>query len=162
MIPPIALSTEVQFLIGLIFVFAAGFLIGFERGSRGEPAGVRTHTLVCLGAMLFTLISKNMDGDPARIASNIVMGIGFLGAGLIMHHKGSVHGLTSAASIWFSAALGMAIGYGWYVMSVMGTIAAFIILKLPHIGEHREPSFYSDRVGQPKSHPQRRRARKSE
>jgi len=141
MIPQIALSTEVQFLIGLIFVFASGFLIGFERGSRGEPAGVRTHTLVCLGAMLFTIISKNIDGDPARIASNIVMGIGFLGAGLIMHHKGSVHGLTSAASIWFSAALGMAIGYGWYVMSVMGTLAAFIILKLPHIGEHGMPGY---------------------
>ncbi|MFH0870374.1 MAG: MgtC/SapB family protein [archaeon] len=159
MFPQIALSIEVQFLIGLIFVFASGFLIGFERGSRGEPAGVRTHTLVCLGAMLFTLISKNMDGDPARIASNIVMGIGFLGAGLIMHHKGSVHGLTSAASIWFSAALGMAVGYGWYVMSVMGTLAAFIVLKLPHIGEHHEPSFYSGPTNQVKNRPRPRKRR---
>jgi putative Mg2+ transporter-C (MgtC) family protein len=158
MLPSIVLGTEVQFLIGLIFVLAAGFLIGFERGSRGEPAGVRTHTLVCLGSMLFTVLSKNIEGDPARIASTIVTGVGFLGAGIIMHQKGTIHGLTTAASLWFSAALGMAIGYGWYVLSVIGTLAAFLILKLPHIGEHREPSFYSHSMGAPPaSQPRKRR-----
>jgi putative Mg2+ transporter-C (MgtC) family protein len=130
---------DVKFLISIIFVLGAGFLIGYERGSRGEPAGVRTHTLVCLGAMMFTLLSVNADPTaPGRIAANIVTGIGFLGAGIIMQHKGSVHGLTTSATLWFAAAVGMAIGFSYYFVAIIGTLFAFIVLKLPHIGEHHE------------------------
>ncbi|MBN1792867.1 MgtC/SapB family protein [Candidatus Woesearchaeota archaeon] len=123
-------------MTGIVFVFVAGFLIGFERGSRGEPAGVRTHTLVCFGAMLFTLISQYVDPlSPSRIAANVVTGMGFLGAGIIMHNRGSVKGLTTAATLWLTAAIGVAIGYGFYVVAVLATLSAFVILKLPHIGE---------------------------
>lgn len=134
------LAIEVQFLIGFVFTFLAGFLIGFERGSREKPAGVRTHTLVCTGSMLFTMLSLYFDpNSTSRIAANIVTGIGFLGAGIIMQHKGSIYGVTTAASIWMSAAIGMAIGFGWYMVSIMATLVAFAILKMPHFGEHGPP-----------------------
>jgi putative Mg2+ transporter-C (MgtC) family protein len=133
---------DAHFMAGLVFVFVAGFLIGYERGSRGEPAGVRTHTLVCMGAMLFTLVSRYVDvNSTSRIAANVVVGIGFLGAGMIMHERGSVHGLTTSATIWLVAAIGVAIGYGFYIIAVIATIAAFAVLKLPHIGEHGPPRY---------------------
>ncbi|HHE36909.1 MAG TPA: MgtC/SapB family protein [Candidatus Woesearchaeota archaeon] len=131
------ISVELRFLVGFVFAFIAGFLIGYERGSRDKPAGVRTNTLVCVGAMLFAMLSSQVDpSSTSRIAANIVTGIGFLGAGIIMHHKGSVKGVTTAASIWMSAAIGMAIGFGWYLVGVIATLLAFLILKMPHIGEH--------------------------
>lgn len=131
------LSIELRFLIGFFFVSIAGFLIGYERGSREKPAGVRTTTLVCFGAMLFTMISDYVDpSSTARIAANIVTGIGFLGAGIIMHHKGSVQGVTTAATVWMAAAIGMAIGFGWYLVAVIATLLSFLILRLPHFGEH--------------------------
>jgi putative Mg2+ transporter-C (MgtC) family protein len=138
MLSDILTFVDVKFLISIIFVLGAGFLIGYERGSRGEPAGVRTHTLVCLGAMMFTLLSVHADPTaPGRIAANIVTGIGFLGAGIIMQHKGSVHGLTTSATLWFAAAVGMAIGFSYYFIASIGTLFAFVVLKLPHIGERQ-------------------------
>ncbi|MBW2990681.1 MgtC/SapB family protein [Candidatus Woesearchaeota archaeon] len=130
-------SLELKFLIGFVFAFVAGFLIGYERGLRDKPAGVRTNTLVCVGAMLFAMVSSVVDpGSPGRIAANIVTGIGFLGAGIIMHHKGSVQGLTTAATVWRSAAIGMAIGFGWYLVAVIATLVSFLVLRMPHFGEH--------------------------
>ena len=131
-------SLEIKFLIGFVFVFVAGFLIGYERGSRGIRAGVRTNTLVCLGAMLFALISNNVDPNSAtRIAAGVVTGIGFLGAGIIMHQKGNVQGLTTAATIWMSAAIGITIGFGWYLVAVLATLVSFLVLRMPHVGESR-------------------------
>jgi putative Mg2+ transporter-C (MgtC) family protein len=136
LIDPIFSIIDGHFLAGLVFVFVAGFMIGLERGTRGEPAGVRTHTLVCLGAMLFTIVSRYVDpAAPSRISANVVVGMGFLGAGIIMHERGSVHGLTTSATLWLVAAIGVAIGYGFYLMAFLSTVAAFAILKLPHIGE---------------------------
>ena len=140
---PIITIIDAHFLAGVVFVFVAGFLIGFERGSRGVPAGVRTHTLVCLGAMLFAVVSQYVDpAAPSRIASTVVTGMGFLGAGIIMHHRGSVHGLTTAATLWLVAAIGVAVGYQFYTTAVLTTFFAFAILKLPHFGEHGEDDFY--------------------
>jgi putative Mg2+ transporter-C (MgtC) family protein len=133
-------SLELKFLIGFVFCFIAGFMIGFERGSREKPAGVRTQTLVCMGAFLFTMISLNIEpNSTARIAANIVTGIGFLGAGMIMQYKGSVQGVTTAATIWMSAAIGMAIGFGWYLIAIMASLLSFSVLRLPHFGEHGPP-----------------------
>ncbi|HJX05491.1 MAG TPA: MgtC/SapB family protein [Candidatus Nanoarchaeia archaeon] len=133
-------SVEIKFLIGFVFAFVAGFLIGFERGSREKPAGVRTQTLVCMGSMLFTMISLYIEpNSTGRIAANIVTGIGFLGAGIIMHYKGSIVGVTTAATIWMSAAIGMAIGFGWYLVAIIATLLSFSVLRLPHIGEHGPP-----------------------
>jgi putative Mg2+ transporter-C (MgtC) family protein len=127
-----------HFLVGLMFVFVSGFLIGLERGTRGEPAGVRTHTLVCLGAFVFTIVSRYVDpSSPSRIAANVVVGMGFLGAGIIMRNRGSVHGLTTSATLWLVAAIGVAIGYGFYLIAVISAATAFVVLKLPHIGEHQ-------------------------
>ncbi|MBN2053220.1 MgtC/SapB family protein [Candidatus Woesearchaeota archaeon] len=115
-------------------------MIGYERGSHAKPAGVRTHTIVCLGAMLFTMISGIIDpSSTSRIAANIITGIGFLGAGMILHHKGSIYGVTTAATIWMAAAIGMAVGFGWYLVSFIATLLTFVILKMPHIGEHGPP-----------------------
>jgi len=134
------ISLELKFLIGFVFAFVAGFLIGYERGSREKPAGVRTTTLVCVGAMLFSMVSNYVDPESTtRIAANIVTGIGFLGAGIIMHHKGSVQGLTTAATVWMAAAIGLAIGFGWYLVAVLATLVSFAVLRLPHIGEHGPP-----------------------
>ena len=148
-------------MAGLVFVLVAGFLIGYERGSRGVPAGVRTHTLVCLGAMLLTVTSITFDVDaPTRIASSIVTGIGFLGAGIIMHQRRSIHGLTTAATIWLVAAIGITIGLGFYMTSVLATLGAFVVLKLPHLGEHGYPPIESAEAKAEKKKPPRKRRKR--
>jgi len=133
---------DLRFLLGFVFVLVSGFLIGFDRGSRGEPAGVRTHTLVAFGSMIFTMLSLYVEpSNTGRIAANVITGVGFICAGIIMQRQGSVHGLTTAASLWFSAAIGMAIGFGFYLIALCATLLAFFVLKMPHIGEHGEPKY---------------------
>ena len=99
-----------------------------------QPAGFRTHALVSLGAALFTIISAygfaGSSVDPTRIAAQIVSGIGFLGAGTILHHRGSIRGLTTAASLWSAAAVGMAAGAGLLVMATVGTVLIVVVLAL--------------------------------
>lgn len=126
-----------DFILRLFCAAAAGFIIGFERKSRSKEAGVRTHTLVAIGAALMMILSKyafsdlivNEAGvrgaDAARIAAQVVSGVGFLGAGIIMYRRDSLRGLTTAAGIWATAGLGMAFGAGMYVI---GSVATVIIL----------------------------------
>jgi len=129
---------EREFLIKLIVSFLAGFVIGAERESRGKVAGISTHFFVISGAMTFMFISLAFETDPARIASQIVTGIGFLGAGIILKsEKGSIVNLTTAASIWFSAGLGMAIGLGWYFIAFIGVVFSVLMPKIPHIQGHK-------------------------
>lgn len=109
-----------------------GAFLGYERERAGKPAGVRTHGMVALGAALFTAVSVDGfegGGDPARMAAQIVTGVGFLGAGTILHFRGTVHGLTTAASLWVSAATGTAVGVGMYVMSIETTVLVWILLR---------------------------------
>ncbi len=121
-------------------------LIGFEREWHGRPAGFRTHMLVCIGSTLFTIVSILMAqaysnigaSDPARIASNIVTGIGFLGAGAIIRGDASIQGLTTAASIWAVAAIGMAVGVGLYTIAVITTVIVLIVLFLSKFERHLE------------------------
>lgn len=119
-------------------------LIGLERGARNKPAGFRTHLLVAMGSTLIMLISIHMaflypksGVDPSRIASNVVAGLGFLGAGTIMRFGGNVHGLTTAASLWAVGAIGLAVGCNYYSAAIQATIAVLIALfffdKLEHI-----------------------------
>ena len=111
-------------------------LIGIEREIQGQPAGMRTHMLVGIGSCLFTILSSVgfPGGDPSRVASNIVTGIGFLGAGTILHRSGSVKNLTTAASIWATAAVGMAIGVrAWLVASgvtLMMLVTLYVLQRL--------------------------------
>lgn len=118
-------------LLRLIVSLLIGALLGFEREQQQRPAGLRTHMLVTLGATLFSMVSilaAGEDHDRGRIAAQVVTGIGFLGAGTIMRHGSTVKGLTTAASLWTAAALGVAIGFGWYVAGIVAAILAFVVL----------------------------------
>ncbi len=126
-------STEIEFIISLVISIASGFAIGSERESRGKDAGISTHCLVIIGAMLFTFLSMRVDPESSsRIASQIVTGIGFLGAGMIMKEGTQVKNLTTAASLWFAGATGMAFGFGYYIIGILSTIASVVIPRIPH------------------------------
>lgn len=119
----------------VLSILCGGF-IGLEREIKHKPAGLRTNILICLGAMLFTWLSLMMSniaqpgtpGDPARIAAQIVTGIGFLGGGMILQSGGAVSGLTSAATVWVVAAIGMCIGLGYPIIATIFTVTVFITL----------------------------------
>lgn len=120
-----------EYLIAIILATVLGGVIGFERQLRGKAAGLRTNVLICLGAAVFTLISRTLGGtesDSSRIAAQIVTGIGFLGAGAIIQDRGGVHGLTTAATIWLVAAVGTACGAGLYLLATITTIVALFVL----------------------------------
>lgn len=127
---------ELQLLLDLLLSFIAGFIIGSEREARGKDAGISTHTMVIVGAMLFTFISSMVDpASKSRIAAQIVSGIGFLGAGLIIKEGGSVRNLTTAASLWVSGAIGMAFGFNYHVIGLIVTGAVALIPRIPHINK---------------------------
>ena len=119
----------------LLFCLFAGLMIGSERESRGKAAGISTHTFVITGSMIFTFLSVVMDvSSPARIAAQVVSGIGFLGAGIILKsEEGRIVNLTTAASIWFSSSVGMLIGFGWYISSVLAVAFAVLVFKIPTV-----------------------------
>lgn len=124
---------EIEFLFAFLLSIFAGFFIGLERESRNKDAGISTHTLVILGAMIFTFLSQIVDpASKSRIAAQIVTGVGFLGAGLIIKDGATVRNLTTAASIWFAAAIGMSFGFGYYFIGIIATIASIFIPKIPH------------------------------
>ena len=130
---------EITLIFNLLLCLLAGLLIGVERESRGKDAGISTHTLVIFGSMLFTFLSMNMDpSSPSRIAAQVVTGIGFLGAGLIIKDGPNVKNLTTAASIWFAAAIGMAFGAGYYFVGIIATLASFFIPRLPHLTKYHQ------------------------
>ncbi len=109
-----------------------GGAVGLERELRGKPAGLRTNILICVGATLFTQLSivvSGGDGDPGRIAAQIVTGVGFLGAGTILHTRGTVQGLTSAATIWLVAAIGVAVGAGALFEATGATLLVLVVLR---------------------------------
>lgn len=126
--------TEVEVVVRLVVAAITGGLIGLERELNNRPAGLRTHVLVTVGAALIMLVSKygfsdlNIQSDPARLAAQVVSGIGFLGAGTIIMQGNIVHGLTTAASLWTTACIGLAIGAGYYVGSVASVIIVMFTL----------------------------------
>ena len=120
-------------LIKIGIAVALGALIGYERELKHRPAGLRTHMLVTLGATIFTISSLSFDLEPARIAAGIVAGIGFLGAGNIIAHKGHVKGITSAATMWVVAGIGLSVGMGQYVLAIICAVLVFGILQFGKI-----------------------------
>lgn len=127
---------EVNLLVDLVLSFAAGFMIGAERESRGKDAGISTHTMVIIGAMLFTYMSSLVDpASKSRIAAQIVSGIGFLGAGLIVKDGANVKNLTTAASIWVAGAIGMAFGFNYHVIGIIVSVVVTFIPRMPHINK---------------------------
>jgi putative Mg2+ transporter-C (MgtC) family protein len=126
-------NIEFETIFQLLLAIGLGALIGFERQLRRRPAGLRTHMLVSLGATIFTVISLSFDIEPSRIAAGIVTGIGFLGAGSIIAHKGHIRGITSAATLWIVAAIGLSVGVGEYVIAIISAVFVFVILQLGRI-----------------------------
>ena len=124
-------SLRLELLFQLLLATFLGGAIGMERELSGKPAGLRTNILICVGAALFTVLSVKLSGvrgDPGRVAAQILTGVGFIGAGTILHARGSVTGLTSAATIWVVAAIGMAVGAGAYVEAVGTALLVMIVL----------------------------------
>jgi putative Mg2+ transporter-C (MgtC) family protein len=120
----------------LLLATVLGGVIGLQRELSGKEAGLRTNMLICLGSALLTVISIYAfpGADPSRIAAGIATGIGFIGAGVILHRSGgAVVGLTSAATIWVVAAIGMASGAGLYIIAPAATVLVVIVLLLPHL-----------------------------
>ena len=135
-----------HFIVRMLIAIVCGLAIGVERKSRSKEAGIRTHAIVCLASCLFMILSKYLaaplfsditgntfDGDATRIASQVVTGIGFLGAGIIMYRRDVMHGLTTAAGVWATAAIGMAIGSGFIVTGVCATAMILLLQFIFHL-----------------------------
>ena len=125
-------QTTAEFALRLILAAGLGAVVGVEREMAHKPAGLRTHMLISLGAALFAVTSILNFGssDVARVVANIVVGIGFVGAGSIIALRGHVQGITTAASLWTVAAIGFAAGMGNYIIAVFAAILVFIILQI--------------------------------
>jgi putative Mg2+ transporter-C (MgtC) family protein len=124
-------------LVPMLVSLALGTLVGWERQMGRKPAGLRTHALVCLGSTLFVLLGRHaaaaspaMNYDPTRIIHGVATGVGFLGAGAIIRREGMTHGLTTAASIWIAAAIGVAVGVKAYALASLGAGMALVILEV--------------------------------
>jgi putative Mg2+ transporter-C (MgtC) family protein len=124
----------------LLLAAALGGAIGIDREYHHRPSGVRTNVLICFGAAMFTFLSAIIAGDNSpnrgQIASNIVQGIGFLGAGLILHNRDRVSGLTSAATVWAVASIGMACGAGLYFPAIFATVVVLVVLEMIRLLEY--------------------------
>lgn len=119
-----------RFILGIVFSILCGLVIGIERQIRGKPVGIRTSILICLGTMLFIYLGVYVnDGkDSVRILGQVVTGVGFLGAGVIMNKEGLVSGVTSASVVWLLAGIGASIGFGYYMVAIMISFIALLIL----------------------------------
>lgn len=122
---------EPEIAFRLLLSFVIGTALGIEREYRSKAAGLRTMIMICLGATIFTEISLSIGGaSPDRIASTIITGIGFLGAGVIFKDGLTISGITTATTIWISAALGMAVGAGEYMIAVVGSVVVLVVLTV--------------------------------
>jgi putative Mg2+ transporter-C (MgtC) family protein len=124
---------ELRFAAAMAWALVLGYIIGAERELRGKDAGISTHILVIMGAMLFSLASSLDPTSPSRIAAQVVSGIGFLGAGLIFHNDGGVKNLTTATSLWVAAAIGISLGFGLYTIAVVAGVVTALIPRIPKI-----------------------------
>lgn len=125
---------ELLIVIRLVFAFVAGVLIGFDRERSGKAAGIRTQMLVCVGSALTACVSIYLSklygptsADPARLMAQVIAGIGFLGAGVIIKNGNKVSGMTTAATIWITAAIGISIGSGFYLPAIVATVMVLLL-----------------------------------
>ncbi len=142
---------EARILLDLLLSVALGFVIGFERKLRLKEAGIRTHTIVCVGSALIMVVSKyafGSEADSARVAAQIVSGVGFLGAGMIVYKQHEVHGLTTAAGVWATAGVGMACGGQLYIIAVGATAILIIAQCIFHLNipAFRSKQYYSVKI----------------
>ena len=130
--------SELHYLVSMMLSVVLGFAIGYERKLRFKEAGIRTHTIVCAGSALIMVVSKygfgdSLEADASRVAAQIVSGIGFLGAGIIIYRKHEIHGLTTAAGVWATSGVGMAAGAGLYIVAAGATVIIIAIQCLFHL-----------------------------
>ncbi|MGD0551365.1 MAG: MgtC/SapB family protein [Sedimentisphaerales bacterium] len=139
-------------IIPALLAVVCGAVIGLERQFKHKPAGLRTNIMICLGAAVFTIISREMasggQDSITRIAAQIVTGVGFLGAGAVIQDRGGIHGLTTAATIWLMASIGMACGAKFYGLAIFSTILALVVL----VGLGRVDKYLERNDEQHKSH----------
>ena len=138
-----ALLIDRSMLLNILLAIVLGFIIGLEREVTNKWAGLRTHILVCLGSCVFTLLSiyafpifaHSPQADPARIAAQVLTGIGFIGGGTVLRHGSSIYGLTTAATLWITASIGMACGCGFRMLATVAAILSVAVLVLIRIFE---------------------------
>ncbi len=138
---------ELWVLVDIALAAFLGFFIGFERRKRLKEAGIRTHTIVCIGAALIMAVSKyafkGQTADVSRIAAQIVSGVGFLGAGIIVYRQQAIHGLTTAAGVWATAGVGMACGGRLYIVAAGATVVLIAVQCFLHLKPFRPRRYYS-------------------
>jgi len=133
-IPSLGLQFDFEVILRIIMAFLLGGLIGWERERHGISAGIRTYGSICLGSCLYGIISTGVPGaDPSRIAAQVATGIGFLGGGVIFRQGDYVSGLTTAATLWSTAAVGLAVSFGMYIVSLTTSIIMVLLLYLPRL-----------------------------
>lgn len=133
------LSADLEVIMRALIACLLGGMIGWERERHGVSAGIRTYSAISLGSCVFGILSLT-GPDPTRIAAQVVTGIGFLGGGLIFREGNYVAGLTTAATLWATAAIGLAVSMGFYLISVLTSILIFLLLYLPKLGWWRKIS----------------------
>ncbi len=138
------LTSQADMVLKLIIAVTLGAIVGYEREISHKPAGLRTHIFVCMGACLFTIASfyllpenVTVSADATRIAAGVVAGISFIGAGSIIALRGDVKGLTTAASLWVIAAVGLIVGLGNYLLPALATLIAYVVLRLDRIEKNK-------------------------
>ncbi len=133
--------SEIQIILRLLVAAGLGAIIGLERERDNQPAGLRTHMILVVGAALAMVLSINIaeqyEGDPARLAAQVISGIGFLGAGAILRYGFNVKGLTTATTLWSMAIVGLAVGYGYYLIGVVTTGLMLLTLTLLNVLEKK-------------------------
>lgn len=129
------LQSDLEIITRIVIAVLLGGLIGWERERHGISAGIRTYGAICLGSCVFGILSIALPGsDPSRIAAQVVTGIGFLGGGIIFRQSENyISGLTTAATLWATAAVGLAVSFGMYLISLLTAILIFVLLYLPHV-----------------------------
>lgn len=134
------MSVDLEIFFRILAAAALGAVIGFERERSHKSAGLRTNALVAMGAALLTVISQSFEGpgaDPSRIVSNIIVGIGFIGGGVIIREGGKVSGITTAATLWVVAAIGVAVGMGFYREALFSVAVVYFILTILWLVERK-------------------------
>lgn len=130
----VQLQLNLEIVMRIFIAFLLGGLIGWERERHGISAGIRTYGAISLGSCVFGVLSISMAGaDPSRIAAQIVTGIGFLGGGVIFRQGDYVSGLTTAATLWATSAIGLAVAFGLYFISILTALLVFLLLYLPRM-----------------------------
>ena len=137
-------NIEAEKIIRLVVALALGSVVGFERQLKNRPAGMRTHMLVCLGSAMFTVAGLSLEPNTSRIAEAIATGIGFLGAGAIIAQGMHVRGITSAATLWVVAALGVVVGIGDYLLAIVIAVMIFGTLQIDRIKRFSESGTYNE------------------